>query len=482
MKHLAAIVACATPTACLAEPGAELFRLLPDVGYESLQFGENVALGAGLAIVGGEGIFTTPTPGNAFLFDATTGTLLSDFPQPTIPGETEPRDSRFYGVALSEPLPLPSGQTAPVALIGTTGIEFCFCYPTLVRAYELSDPSNPTLLWNLIPDDADFNDEFGEAMDIEGTLALIGAPAADDNGGLSGAAYLFDLTTGTQVSKLLPSDGESVDQFGFSVDMHNGLAIIGARRDNDAATDAGSAYIFDITDPANPVERAKLTPPIGDPQDFFGFDVGIHGTTAIVGAIFDDDVGFDAGAAYVYDLTDSANPELLLKLFAPDPESNDDFGWSVTIEPDGDRVAALIGARTDDDAGPGVGAAILYDITDPSAPVFVEQFLPSIATSVDTYGWSVALDDGVALVGAPGADDQGSSSGAAYLVDAGLGPSPCNLADLAPPFGVTDLSDIDVFIPAFLSADPIVDFVPSFGVIDLDDLDAFIVAFLAGCP
>jgi len=58
----------------------------------------------------------------------------------------------------------------------------------------------------------------------------------------------------------------------------------------------------------------------------------------------------------------------------------------------------------------------------------------------------------------------------------------CSPADLVPPFGITDLDDIDAFIPAFLEADPSVDFAPPFGVVDLDDLDVFIVAFLAGCP
>jgi len=58
---------------------------------------------------------------------------------------------------------------------------------------------------------------------------------------------------------------------------------------------------------------------------------------------------------------------------------------------------------------------------------------------------------------------------------------PCSLADLAAPFGVVDLGDIDVFIAAFLSSDSAADIAAPFGVIDLSDLDAFIAAFLAGC-
>ncbi|MEM1186024.1 MAG: GC-type dockerin domain-anchored protein [Planctomycetota bacterium] len=56
------------------------------------------------------------------------------------------------------------------------------------------------------------------------------------------------------------------------------------------------------------------------------------------------------------------------------------------------------------------------------------------------------------------------------------------LADVAEPFGVVDLDDLDAFIGAFAHADAAADFVPPFDVVDLDDLDAFIAVFLAGCP
>lgn len=58
----------------------------------------------------------------------------------------------------------------------------------------------------------------------------------------------------------------------------------------------------------------------------------------------------------------------------------------------------------------------------------------------------------------------------------------CSIADLAPPFGVTDLDDVDAFIAAFLATDPVADLAEPLGVFDLDDTDAFITAFLAGCP
>lgn len=86
----------------------------------------------------------------------------------------------------------------------------------------------------------------------------------------------------------------------------------------------------------------------------------------------------------------------------------------------------------------------------------------------------------------PGTEDTGSGAGPGDpIVDLGaleFQATPCTLADLAPPFGIVDLDDVDAFIPLFIIADSSVDFVPPAGIVDLDDLDAFISAFLAGCP
>lgn len=55
-------------------------------------------------------------------------------------------------------------------------------------------------------------------------------------------------------------------------------------------------------------------------------------------------------------------------------------------------------------------------------------------------------------------------------------------ADLAAPFGVLDLADIQFFVAAFLGQDAAADIAPPTGVWDLADLQAFVAAFNAGCP
>ncbi len=55
-------------------------------------------------------------------------------------------------------------------------------------------------------------------------------------------------------------------------------------------------------------------------------------------------------------------------------------------------------------------------------------------------------------------------------------------ADLAPPFGVLDLADINAFTGGFLAGDPIADLAAPAGVFDLADINAFVDSFIAGCP
>ncbi len=58
----------------------------------------------------------------------------------------------------------------------------------------------------------------------------------------------------------------------------------------------------------------------------------------------------------------------------------------------------------------------------------------------------------------------------------------CTAADLAQPFGVLDLADLQAFVAGFLANDPIADLAAPAGVFDLADLQAFVASFNGGCP
>ena len=54
-------------------------------------------------------------------------------------------------------------------------------------------------------------------------------------------------------------------------------------------------------------------------------------------------------------------------------------------------------------------------------------------------------------------------------------------ADLAEPFGVLDLADVQAFVTAFTSGEPLADLNDD-GVFDLTDVQVFVTSFNAGCP
>ena len=59
--------------------------------------------------------------------------------------------------------------------------------------------------------------------------------------------------------------------------------------------------------------------------------------------------------------------------------------------------------------------------------------------------------------------------------------SPGCPADLAQPFGVLDLADINAFTGGFTMGSPIGD-LDGNGILDLADIGLFIASFTAGCP
>ncbi len=58
----------------------------------------------------------------------------------------------------------------------------------------------------------------------------------------------------------------------------------------------------------------------------------------------------------------------------------------------------------------------------------------------------------------------------------------CNAADVAPPIGSLDFSDVIAFLAAYGSSEAAADLAPPIGVWDFTDVLAFLVAFGTGCP
>ncbi len=154
----------------------------------------------------------------------------------------------------------------------------------------------------LASDGAGPSKKFGNSVSISGEYAVVGAFTDDDNGNRSGSAYVFKRTgtSWAEEAKLLASDGAADDQFGYSVSTSGFYAVVGANWDNDNGLNAGSAYLFKRSGTSWTEEAKLLASDGGVLDENFGHSVSISGGYAIVGAMRDDDNGSQSGSAYVY--------------------------------------------------------------------------------------------------------------------------------------------------------------------------------------
>ena len=267
---------------------------------------------------------------------------------------------------------------------------------------HLFDVTTGDQLFKLTASDAARPDYFGNKVAVSGNTAIVGA-ATDDAGTNSGAAYLFDVTTGNQLHKLTTSDAAERDSFGDSVDISGNIAIVGARYDDDGGRDSGSAYLFDVN---TGDQLHKLTASDATSLDYFGCSVAVSGNIAIVGAHGDDDdAGANSGAAYLFDVTTGNQ---LQKLTASDAAAQDYFGLSVAIS----ENMAIIGADYKDDAGADSGSAYLFDVNTGDQ---LHKLTASDTAAGDHFGVSVGISGNMAIVGAMFDDDAGDRSGSAYV-------------------------------------------------------------------
>lgn len=176
-------------------------------------------------------------------------------------------------------------------------------------------------------------DRYGSGVDVFGNRAVVGAPADDDLGASTGCVYVHERNLGGAgtwgtLTKLYAATGLPGDFFGSSVAIKGGLIAVGAwgvdQDPTNFVVDSGAAYVFDNT---TLTELVKLTPPVPQANSLYGTAIDVSPGLVLVG-----DPGWDnfpatnVGQAHLY--AAGGGPPLFSFTGTND---SDQFGISVAL-------------------------------------------------------------------------------------------------------------------------------------------------------
>jgi hypothetical protein len=198
------------------------------------------------------------------------------------------------------------------------------------------------------------------------------------------------------LSELKAPDPCEDAHFGYSVSIDNGTGAIGAPGRNN---NQGAVYVCDINGPNNWNYVTTLLPPDLNDTDQFGFSVSIDSNKIVVGVNAEG-----ADEVYVFDYNGTewnADPEVL-SIVSPDAY----YGKSVSIDGNTIVVGAMGNAQTQ------TGAAYVFDYNGTEWN-YEQELTDPCGVNGDSFGYSVAVDGDVIVVGAE-SDDADSDEHSNY--------------------------------------------------------------------
>ncbi len=267
-------------------------------------------------------------------------------------------------------------------------------------------------------------DNFGLSVDITDKYAIAGAPYQDRDtasGNIlfnAGAAYIYEKDSAGnwfQKQKLVASDRDTSDYFGYAVSISDKYAVVGAyAADEDAAglntkIDAGAAYVFEKDSNGIWQQIAKLIALDRDAGDYFGAAVVISGNYIVIGAYEEDDdtagtsTLSNAGSAYIFKKDSSGNWVQNQKIVSADRDAEDYFAYSLAM----DSTTLLIGAYQEDHDANGLnrrfsaGSAYIYNLDTSENWVQTQKIVASLRNNYYYFAQSLAIDNNHIIIGAP---------------------------------------------------------------------------------
>ncbi|HLP10879.1 MAG TPA: T9SS type A sorting domain-containing protein [Flavobacteriales bacterium] len=227
---------------------------------------------------------------------------------------TGPSDYDFFGYAVSlYDTTLVAGSYLDDDMGINSGSAFVFRY----------NGTNWAVEQKLTASDGATGDNFGFSIDHNDTTIVIGAYSKFVTPHTSaGAAYVFKYNGSNfiQQQKLTANDYMTDDWFGYSVGISGKTIVTTAFHDDNFGAESGSGYIFRYNG-ATWMQEVKLYASDADLADEFGQAIAIDAFNILVGAPKNDDGASNSGSAYLIDLC-TYTPETAICMITADSATN----------------------------------------------------------------------------------------------------------------------------------------------------------------
>jgi hypothetical protein len=364
------------------------------------EFGRSVAISTSHYLIGAQNFNPSVRNGRAYLKNRITNSISILIP-------STPINNGYFGAAV--------GVAGTVVVVGTPGgvggsggvVYLYNTSGTAGAAAGISTNDYITAASGYLT-----SNNLGAAIGIAGTTIVAGAPASTQLAPLLdqiGALYIFQPRLSglySQTAFINASDKQPNANFGYSVGIAGTTIIVGAPNHDNAGitTNSGQAYVFQTNSSGVWSQVGILSASDIQANGYFGYSVGVAGSTIVVGAPGQSRVGFasTAGQAYVFQPNSSGVWAQVGILTANDisQEEYAAFGSSVAI----DGRVIIVGAYGKN-AGSGIGSTSgkVYSFEFTSSGIIRQTggTFSNEALHNSLLGYSVAIAGTTILAGSP---------------------------------------------------------------------------------
>ncbi|MCW8877987.1 MAG: cadherin-like beta sandwich domain-containing protein [Kangiellaceae bacterium] len=321
------------------------------------------------------------------------------------------------------------------------------------------------------------SDEFGVSVALDGELLAVAArnedgstvgvngDMADNNASNSGAVFIYRKVEGvwTHTDYLKPSNTDLDDNFGWKMQLSNGILAVSTYNESSAASgingddtdnsadQAGAVYIFSMDAQNMWSQEAYIKPSNTDAADLFGFSLALSENRLAVGSWGEDSASTglngdqsdnsveQAGAVYLFERDANGNWSQQAYLKASNTDESGHFGFSVALF--GDLLAVGAYGESGGSTGPDgdqsdqseiySGAAYLFQRSADGIWQQRHYIKASNTGEYDHFGNSIVLSQNNLVIGAHAessaatgingnqGDDNATYAGAVYVFNLG---------------------------------------------------------------